>query len=54
MAAKSINPSDKVKIDYAQYDEVQKLQPTVYRDGDSFAVYQALMQKQAFMDVEVF
>ena len=38
MATKGINPNDIIEIDYSDHDiAAQKMQPTVYKDGDSFS-----------------
>lgn len=38
MPTERINPGDIIEIDYSQYDiAAQKMQPTVYKDGDSFS-----------------
>lgn len=37
MAADSVNPNNKIEIDYNRYDQaVQKLKPRVYLDGPTF------------------
>lgn len=37
MSREGINPDDIIEIDYSQHDvAAQKMQPTVYKDGDSF------------------